>query len=76
MTGRDCGKRYIGKTGWNFKVRYEEHMLLFRNFNNSSNFAQHLLENSHVFSKSDDIMNILFFNNKGTHLDTLENFYI
>jgi len=49
LTCLDCGKTYIGQTGWNFSKRYNEHLRAFRNNCDSSNFAQYLNEDMHTF---------------------------
>lgn len=73
----DCGKKYIGQTGRNFEKRYKEHLFSFRsNNNNNLKFVQHLIEDNHSFGKISEIMEVLHFSSKGTHVDTIENFYV
>jgi hypothetical protein len=51
-------------------------LLIFKNKNNYSKFAQDLLDNGHSFGKIEDIIQILYYNNKGSYMDTIEKFYI
>ena len=39
--------KYVGQTGRPFRVRFQEHFRDYKNANNKSKFAQHLLEHSH-----------------------------
>jgi len=57
-------------------VRYNEHKHAFRTNSHSSRFAQHLNEHAHSFDTIDNTMQILYHHKKGTHLNTLERFYI
>jgi len=50
-------------------------MRAFRNNSHSSKFAQHLNEHTHTFSPIDDIMQILYYQKKGPHLNTIKYFY-
>jgi hypothetical protein len=65
----------MGQTGCNLKNRFKEHLLSFKNNNYTSKFL-HLLETGHAFGKIDDIMEILYYDKKGRHLDTMERYYI
>jgi hypothetical protein len=47
----------------------------FRNSSHSSKFAPHLNEHMHTLSPKDDIMQILYYQKKGPHLNTIECFY-
>jgi hypothetical protein len=60
-TSRERGVKYTGKTRMTFKIRYEEHLLSFRNGNTVSNFAEHLFENVHAFGKIEGVMKTLRF---------------
>jgi hypothetical protein len=51
--------------------RHKEHHPSFRNNNYSSKFA-HLLEKCHTFGHMESIMHVLYWNTKGTWLDTVE----
>jgi len=66
----------MGQTGSLFSVHYNEHRRAFHNDSQSSSFAQHLLENAHSFGPINNIMQILHNQKKGTHLNTIERFYI
>ena len=77
LTCPDCDKAYVGQTGRSFSKRYDEHRRAFHNNNShNSNFARHLLENSHSFGPISNIMQVLHHQDKGAHLNTMENFYI
>jgi len=41
-----------------------------------SNYAKHILEQSHSFGPTQGTMQILQYQNKGNHLNTIEKFYI
>jgi hypothetical protein len=51
-------------------------MCVFRNSSHASKFAQHLIEHTHTFGPIVDIMQILYYQKKGPHLNTIERFYI
>ena len=76
LTCPDCGKAYVGQTGRDFKTRFNEHKRSFIHNNHTSKYAQHLIEHSHSLGNMQDIMHILHFQKKGTHLDTMERFHI
>jgi hypothetical protein len=59
-----------------FRTRYKEPLLSFRQNNYQSKFAQHILENKHSFGPIEDIMDILYITNKGTHMNTIEKYHI
>jgi hypothetical protein len=48
----------------------------FRNNNNNSKFAGHLLTNGHFCGKINDVMEMLRLSRKGTHVDTKEKLYV
>jgi hypothetical protein len=66
----------VGQTGRQFSVRYKEHYKSFRDKTDSSSLAKHLNENAHSFGPINNIMGILHYQGKGTHLNTIEKFYI
>jgi hypothetical protein len=68
--------RYIGQTGRPFRVRFQEHFRDFKYGNIKSTFAMHLLEKKHSIGHIEDIMKVLYINNKGRLMDTIEKFYI
>jgi hypothetical protein len=70
------GKAYVGQTGRSFSGRYKEHRLSYRTNNTNSNFAQHLLENSHAFAPIDKALHILEFQKESIHMNSLERFHI
>jgi hypothetical protein len=57
-------------------MRYNEHRHAFHNNSHSSKFAQHLNEHVHSFGTINNIMQILQYQKKGPHLNTIECFYI
>jgi len=56
------------------KEQYNEHKYGFRNISHSSKFAHHLIEHVHSFGSINDIMQVLHYHKKGTHLNTIERF--
>jgi len=71
-----CNKAYVGQTGRNFTVRFNEHKYAFRTNSCTSNFAQHLTEHNHPFCTIHNTMQILRHHRKGPHLNTLERLHI
>jgi len=76
LTCPDCGKAYVGQIGRNFATCFREHKNAFRTASQSSNFAKHLIEHAHSFGPIHNTMQILQLQNKGTHLNTIERFYV
>ena len=71
-----CNKAYVGQTGRNFTIRFNEHKQAFRTNSHTSSFAQHLIEHNHPFGTIQNTMQVLRHHHKGTHLNTLEKFHI
>jgi len=71
-----CNKIYTGQTGQPFRVRFRKHYNDYKNANNRSKFAQHVIEEGHSFGPMNDVMKIVHAAEKGRMLDTLERFYI
>jgi hypothetical protein len=71
-----CNKKYTGQIGRSFNTRFREHLRDFKNGYGKSRFAQHLLENRHAIGPVNDIMDTLFFSNKGRLMNAVENFFI
>jgi hypothetical protein len=67
---------YVGQTGRNFLAWYNENKLAFRNNSDTSKFAQHLLEHTHSFNTIENAMQILQYQRKSAHLNTVERYYI
>jgi hypothetical protein len=61
----DCSKAYIGQTGRQFSVRYNEHKTAFHNNNQNNSFAKHLNDSAHSFGPMRDIMHLLHYYSKG-----------
>jgi len=66
----------VGQTGQSFSQRYREHLRAFRLDHQSSGFTFHLAEHQHPFGPINVIVQILHFQHKGTHMNTLERYYI
>jgi predicted RNA-binding Zn-ribbon protein involved in translation (DUF1610 family) len=76
LTCPDCGKAYIGQTRRNFTTRFKEHRNAFRTANQSNSFTKHLTDHLHHFGRMQETMTILHLQSKGTHLNTIERYYI
>jgi hypothetical protein len=76
LTCPDCKKAFVGQTGRNFTIRYNEHKHAFQSNSHSSRFAQHLSEHAHSCGTVNNTMQVLHYQNKGAHLNTIEQFYI
>ena len=72
LTCTDCKKAYVGQTGRNFAVRFNEHKHAFKTNNHTSNYAKHLIEQAHAFDSIQNTMEILQRQTKGAHLNTIE----
>jgi len=72
----DCSEAYVGQTGRNSQVRFNEHKNSFKTNSQNSNFAKHLNEQVHSFGSIHNTMHILQRQNKGSHLNTIERFYV
>ena len=72
----DCGKAYVGQTGQDFKTRFKEHKRAFQWNTQASKYAQHLATHRHAFGNIQDTMQILQFQKKDIHLNTIQHFYI
>ena len=76
LTCPECNKVYIGQTGRSFTQRFKEHRNAFKSSRNTSNYAKHALEYLHPFGPKQDTMQVLQYQRKGTHLNTIERFFI
>jgi hypothetical protein len=76
LTCPACNKAYVGQTGRNFTVRFNEHKHAFRTNSHTSRFAQHLIEHNHPIGTIHNTRQILWHHKKGPHLNTLERFHI
>jgi hypothetical protein len=76
LTRPDCRKAYVGQTGSNFAVKYNESKHAFRTNSISSRFAQHLNEHAHFFDTIENTMQMLHHHRKGAHLISIERYYI
>jgi hypothetical protein len=76
LTCPDCHKAYVGQTGRRFYTRYNEHRSAFYHNTRISNFARHLHDKAHSFGCTDNIMQELYHQKKGAHLNTIERYHI
>jgi hypothetical protein len=76
LTCSDCNKAYVGQTGRSFARRFKEHKNTFRSNSNTSNYAKHVLELPHLFGPIHETMQILQYQGKGAHLNTIERYFI
>jgi hypothetical protein len=76
LTCPDCRKSYVGQTVRQFQLRYKEHHRSLQDKTDTSRFAKHLNESGHSFGPIHNIMEVLQFQKKGTHINTVERFYI
>jgi hypothetical protein len=76
LTCPDSKKVYVSQMGKSFLVRYNKHKQAFRNNSHTSKFAQHLVEQAHTFSTIHNTMQILHYQKKSAHLNTIERYYI
>jgi len=66
---------YVGQTGRSFLERFKEHRQAFRSNSHTSNYAKHILEQSHFFGSMQNTMQPLQYHNKSTHLNMVERYY-
>jgi hypothetical protein len=59
-----------------FHITYTEHLQDYKHSSNKSKFAQHLTEQKQSFGPIDNTMKILYKNDKGKMMDTMDRFYI
>ena len=76
MFDEDCHKAYIGQTGRSFLEGFNVHKNAFKTNSHMSNYAKHILDKSHSFDPIHNMMQILQYQDKGTHLNTIEWYYI
>jgi len=55
----DCNQKYIGQTGRDFHIRFQEHFRDYKYRNSKPKFARHVLENKHSICPKENIMDIL-----------------
>ena len=75
LTCPDCNKAYVGQIERSILARYNERKQAFRNNCHTSKFAQHL-EQAHSCSTINNTMQILHYQKKSAHLNTVERYYI
>ena len=64
-----------GNVGRSIAIRSKEHKYAFKTNNHMSNYAKHILEQSHSSGHIEDTMQVLRHQHKGSHLNTIEKFY-
>ena len=72
---KECNSSYIGQTGRNFNIRYNEHKKSFLLNKENSNIAKHCLETGHSFP-DDSNLEILYTVPKSKKLNILESIEI
>ena len=74
---RDEGRKpKADLNGLSFWRRFKEHRNAFSSNSTTSNYAKHALEHSHPFGPIQDTMQILQYQSKGAHLNTVEKYFI
>jgi hypothetical protein len=76
LTCPDCKKAFVGQTGRNFAVRFNEQKNAFKTNSHASNYAKDLIEQAHSFSSIQNTMQILQHHSEGAHLNTIARYYI
>jgi len=76
LTCPECNKVYVGQTGRSFTQMFKEHRSAFKSNRNTSNYAKHASEHLHPFGPIQETMQVLQYQRKGTHLNTIERFFI
>ena len=71
-----CNLQYIGQTGRNLKARYSEHCRYIKTNDPKSAYALYVLNNRHEYGPIETTMSLIRSCRKGSHMNTLENFYI
>jgi len=66
----------VGQTGRSFLERFKEHRKAFKSNSHISNYARHIIEQSLSFGPIQNTMQPLQYLGKGTHLNTVERYYI
>jgi hypothetical protein len=71
---------FLGLSSWKGLLqtfsRFKEHKNAFRSNRNTSNYAKHTLEHSHSFGPIHETIQILQYQGMGTHLNTIERYFI
>jgi len=75
LTCSDCNKAYVGQKGRSFTQRFKEYRNAFKSSRNT-NYAKHALEDLHPFGPIHETMQILQYQAKGAHLNTIERYFI
>jgi hypothetical protein len=62
--------------GRNLTIRFQEDINVFKNNSHSSKYAKHLIEQNHTLDSIQNMMQVLQYQNKETHLNTYKRFHI
>jgi hypothetical protein len=78
LTCQSCRKvyEYIGQTDRILITRYEEHIKNIRSNNDESAFAQHILDEGHLYGPTEQIIKLIEYARKGNFMSVKENYYI
>jgi len=76
LTCTDCNKAYVGQTGRGFAQRFKEYKNAFRPNRYTSNYAKHALEQSRPFGPIHETTQILQYQGKCAHPNTIERYFI
>jgi hypothetical protein len=71
----DCPLQYIGQTGRSFNTRYKDHIRTIRHNNDTSTFAQHILNAGHTYGSIQDTMDIVHIARKGMYMNNIEKYH-
>jgi hypothetical protein len=66
----------VSQTGRQFAERYQEDKAAYKHHDQNYSFARHLNKSSHSFGPMTETMQILHYQRKGAHLNTLEKYHI
>jgi hypothetical protein len=76
LTCPKCKKADVGQNDRSFTICLNEHKNVFQSNSHTSKFAQHLTEQVRSFDTIHNTMQVLQYQKKGAHLNTIEWFYI
>jgi hypothetical protein len=68
----------MGKTGRNFKTRYNEHIgdILVRCSKPKRGYEPHILNTGHEFGNTEDIIEVVEHQQNGSYLNTVEKYHL
>jgi len=74
--GRSIGRGWVAGLFLCFTQRFKEHRNAFKSGRNTSNYAKHALELSYSFGPIQERVQIIQYQAKGAHLNTVERYFI